>query len=158
MTYATRRITKGDFDRIVAVIDHWWGGPLSTLAHPIFFYELGRYARIVVDHEDELVGFLLGFVSEEGERTGYVHLVGINPDHRRRGVARTLYQEFQRDCFNDGCLHMKAITTPGNEPSIRFHEALGWGFEEVDGYAGPGRRRVVFTKALSAANAGPRAE
>jgi len=43
---------------------------------------------------------------------------------------------------------MKAITTPGHEGSIRFHVALGWVADEVDDYAGPGRRRVVFTKAL----------
>jgi hypothetical protein len=43
---------------------------------------------------------------------------------------------------------MKAITTPGNEGSIRFHLALGWGVQEIDDYAGPGRRRIVFTKQL----------
>ena len=44
---------------------------------------------------------------------------------------------------------MKAITTPGNEPSIRFHAAMGWTVDTLDGYAGPGRRRTVFTKALA---------
>jgi hypothetical protein len=43
---------------------------------------------------------------------------------------------------------MKAITTPGNEGSIRFHVALGWNVQEADDYAGPGRRRIVFTKPL----------
>ena len=43
---------------------------------------------------------------------------------------------------------MKAITTQGNEGSIRFHVALGWNAKEVDDYAGPGRRRIVFTRVL----------
>jgi hypothetical protein len=43
---------------------------------------------------------------------------------------------------------MKAITTPGHEGSIRFHVALGWRMQEIDDYAGPGRRRIVFTKSL----------
>jgi hypothetical protein len=43
---------------------------------------------------------------------------------------------------------MKAITTPGNEGSIRFHLALGWSVEDIEDYAGPRRRRIVFTKAL----------
>ena len=38
-------------------------------------------------------------------------------------------------------LAMKAITTPGHEGSIRFHVALGWDVQEVDDYAGLGRRR-----------------
>jgi len=151
-----RRITKSDFDRIVEVIDHWWGGPIGTFAHPIFFYELGNEA-LVVENGSEMIGFLLGFLvpgtggpapTEANVRTGYVHLVGIHPDYRRRGVGRLLYDRFTQDCRAAGCGRMKAITTPGHEGSIRFHVALGWAAEEVDDYAGPGRRRVVFTKTL----------
>jgi GNAT superfamily N-acetyltransferase len=151
-----RRITKGDFDRIVEVIDHWWGGPISTFAHPIFFYELGGPA-LVVEEGSQMIGFLLGFVvpGESGPspataevRTGYVHLVGIHPDFRRRGVGRLLYDRFTHDCRDAQCVGMKAITTPGHEGSIRFHVALGWDAQEVDDYAGPGRRRIVFSKRL----------
>jgi ribosomal protein S18 acetylase RimI-like enzyme len=150
-----RRIEKSDFDRIVEVIDHWWGGPISTFAHPIFFYELGERA-LVVESGPEMIGFLLGFQTPAGRagtvddaRTGYVHLVGIHPDHRRRGVGRLLYDRFTQDCREARCRQMKAITAPGNEGSIRFHVALGWGTHEIDDYAGPGRRRIVFTKELT---------
>ena len=154
-----RRITKRDFDRIVEVIDHWWGGPISTFAHPIFFYELGDQA-LVIEQGSEMIGFLLGFVApvagppagaaSETVKTGYVHLVGIHPDYRRRGVGRQLYDRFVEGCRAAGCLRMKAITTPGNEGSIRFHVALGWNMQDVEDYAGPGRRRIVFSKPLGA--------
>ncbi len=152
-----RRITKVDFDRIVEVIDHWWGGPISTFAHPVFFYELGGEA-LIVEEGAELIGFLLGFIisAQAGNRgsvapdayLGYVHLVGIHPDYRRRGVGRLLYDRFTQDCRASRCEAMKAITTPGHEGSIRFHVALGWDVQEVDDYAGPGRRRIVFTRRL----------
>jgi GNAT superfamily N-acetyltransferase len=158
-----RRITKQDFDRIVEVIDHWWGGPLGTFAHPIFFYELGEQA-LVVEENGEMIGFLLGFAvtathasglpdgpadpSGAAPSTGYVHLVGIHPDHRRQGVGRLLYQRFTEACKSVGCARMKAITAFGNEGSIRFHAALGWQIQEIDDYAGPNRRRIVFTKPL----------
>ena len=153
-----RPITKGDFDRVVEVIDHWWGGPIGTFAHPIFFYELGG-AALVVEEGSLMIGFLLGFVvagasaagpvrTDVDARCGYVHLVGIHPDFRRRGVGRLLYDRFTRDCRAAQCAGMKAITTPGHEGSIRFHVALGWDMQEVDDYAGPGRRRIVFTKRL----------
>ena len=152
-----RRIAKADFDRIVEVIDHWWGGPIGTFAHPIFFYELGDHA-LVAEQGAEMIGFLLGFVAPSSEppgatpadvvRTGYVHLVGIHPEHRRRGVGRLLYDRFTEDCRLAHCVRMKALTTHGNEGSIRFHVALGWNAQEVDDYAGPGRRRIVFTKPL----------
>jgi GNAT superfamily N-acetyltransferase len=145
-----RRITKADFDRVVEVIDHWWGGPIGTFAHPIFFHELGNHA-LVVETGDEMIGFLLGFPVDAGDgtRTGYVHLVGIHPDYRRRGVGRRLYDRFTEECRAVGCVRMKAITTPGHEGSIRFHVALGWNVHEVDDYAGPGRRRIVFTRPLA---------
>jgi GNAT superfamily N-acetyltransferase len=151
-----RRITKPDFDRIVEVIDHWWGGPISTFAHPIFFYELGEQA-LIVEQGSDMIGFLLGFLipgagtdgkGGAGARIGYVHLVGIHPDYRRRGVGRLLYDRFTNDSREAHCERLKAITTPGNEGSIRFHLALGWNVHEVDDYAGPGRRRIVFSKQL----------
>ncbi|HEY3818101.1 MAG TPA: GNAT family N-acetyltransferase [Polyangiaceae bacterium] len=144
-----RRITKADFDRIAEVIDHWWGGPIGTFAHPIFFYELGDQA-LVVEQGSELIGFLLGFIvaAKATPRTGYVHLVGIHPEYRRRGVGRLLYDRFTEESRSAECVRMKAITTPGNEGSIRFHVALGWNVLEADDYAGPGRRRIVFTKPL----------
>jgi GNAT superfamily N-acetyltransferase len=153
-----RRMKKSDFDRIVEVIDHWWGGPIGTFAHPIFFYELGDQA-LVIEQGTEIIGFLFGFIVSpvgpptatalEVARTGYVHLVGIHPDYRRRGVGRQLYDRFVTECRAAECLRMKAITTPGNEGSIRFHVALGWNVQDVEDYAGTGRRRIVFTKQLA---------
>jgi GNAT superfamily N-acetyltransferase len=143
-----RAMTRADFDQIVEVIDRWWGGPISTFAHPIFFYELGEHALVVEEH-DEMIGFLLGFITQGPVRTGYVHLVGIHPDYRRRGVGRLLYAAFTDACRAAGSQRMKAITTLGNEGSQSFHLALGWDAREVDDYAGPGRRRIVFTKDLA---------
>ncbi len=144
----TRPLKKTDYDEIVREIDRWWGGPTTALAHPMFFYELGDLARVVED-EGSLVGFLFGFLCPDG-KTGYVHLVGIHPDYRRRGVARLLYTAFEDDCRRAGFRTLKAITTLGNESSVSFHRALGWNAAEVEDYAGPGRMRIVFTKGLTA--------
>lgn len=143
----TRPLGKQDYDHIVQIIDRWWGGPTTALAHPIFFYELGGLAR-VVEHDGILVGFLLGFVAPGPPKTGYVHLVGIHPDYRRRGVGKVLYQTFEEDARTAGCTRLKAITTLGNEGSIAFHKALGWAVTFVEDYAGPARPRVVFNKNL----------
>lgn len=144
----TRRLTKPDFDYVVRVIDRWWGGPSTALAHPIFFYELGSHAQVAVS-EGEIIGFLLGFVTSDEPKLGYAHLVGIHPAMRRRGVARMLYDGFEADCRAAGATRLKAITTLGNEGSIAFHRALGWAACEVPDYAGPNRPRVVFEKPLA---------
>ncbi|HWL87473.1 MAG TPA: GNAT family N-acetyltransferase [Polyangiaceae bacterium] len=161
----TRRIAKADFDHIVEVVDRWWGGPIHAQVHPMFFYELGDHA-LIVEEGGIIIGFLLGFVALSevkrnypptpgagvGVKTGYVHLVGIHPEYRRRGVGRLLYKDFIRECTLAGCTRMKAITTPGNEGSIRFHLAVGWQTTEMEDYAGHKRRRIVFTKDVSPEN------
>ncbi len=143
----TRALGKADYDHIVEVMDKWWGGPTSALAHPIFFYELGQAAR-VIEHDGRIVGFLFGIITGDEPRVGYVHLVGIHPDYRRRGVGRRLYDSFEDTCRSAGCKQLKSITTPGNDASERFHAALGWTSSVADNYAGQGRHRVVFRKAL----------
>ena len=143
----TRALSKSDYDQIVETIDRWVRGPTTALALPVFYYELGEFAR-VVEHEGQLIGFLFGFVTGSNPPVGYVHLIGISPEHRRHGVARRLYDSFEDSCRGSGCTTLKAISTIGNEVSERFHAAMGWQAQVVENYAGPGRNRVVFTKQL----------
>lgn len=142
-----RGITKADYDYIVSVLDRWWGGPSGERAYPVYFYELGKDALIAEDN-GTVVGFLLGFVAPTTPPVGYVHLVGIHPNHRRQGVGNRLYEVFTERCRTSGAHAIRAITHVGNEASGRFHEALGFEVETVPDYAGPGRSRVVFTKPL----------
>jgi ribosomal protein S18 acetylase RimI-like enzyme len=141
-----RAITKRDYDYVVSVFDHWWGGPSSERASPFFFHELGRYA-LIAEEDERVVGFLLGLVAA-GSDTGYVHLVGIDPSYRRRGVGKRLYQHFRESCQQGGLKELKAIGMVGHEGSSRFHTALGFSAREEPDYAGSGRARVVFTKKL----------
>jgi ribosomal protein S18 acetylase RimI-like enzyme len=147
LSMRTRGITKQDFDEIVTVMDQWWGGPSGTKPLPIFFYEFGSSA-LITEEDGVMVGFLLGFITDRDPRVGYIHLIGIHPQFRRRGVARALYEEFARRAENQGVVTLKAITTIGNQGSVEFHRALGFTMEEVADYAGPGRARYVFTRPL----------
>ncbi len=142
-----RGIEKADFDYLVSVLDRWWGGPAGQRAHPYFFYELGEYA-LIAEQDGQVVGFLLGLITP-GRDTGYIHLVGIDPDHRRRRVGQRLYARFEERCRTESVPRLKAIAAVGNDASVRFHEALGFSVTEVASYAGPGRARMVFTKPLS---------
>ena len=142
-----RGISKADFDYVVSVLDRWWGGPSGERAHPVFFYELGKDA-LIAEEDGQVVGFLLGFVAPTTPPSGYVHLVGIHPDFRRRGVGHLLYEQFTERCRAAGAQRIKAITTVGNEGSIAFHRAIGFDITEDPDYAGPDRARLVFTKEL----------
>lgn len=141
-----RNITKQDFDYIVSVFDAWWGGPTTERASPFFFHELGEHA-LIAEQDDRVVGFLLG-LAVPSRGVGYIHLVGIDPSARRHGVGKRLYQHFEQACRRTGFKQVKAIGMVGHEASWKFHTALGFEASEVTDYAGPGRARMVFTKAL----------
>ena len=146
-----RRMNKRDYDYVVTTVEQWWGGPLIQLAQPVFFYELGRQALVAEDARNRtLAGFLLGFVvsADGGDHVGYVHLVGVTPEYRRRSIGRGLYRVFSDSSMAAGCRRLKAVVAPKNDVALQFHQALGWMAVEDTDYAGPGRRRIVLTREL----------
>jgi ribosomal protein S18 acetylase RimI-like enzyme len=151
-----RALSKADYAFIVSVLDRWWGGPSRELAHPMFYYELGHEA-LIGEIEGEVAGFLFGFhsrshdamsMNDDTRPIAYIHMVGIHPDHRRRGVGKALYDAFTDRARSAGAVRLKAITNVGNEGSIEFHRALGFSVVEDPDYAGTSRARIVFTKEL----------
>src|SRR5690606_10919359 len=115
-------------------------------ASPFFFYELGEHA-LIAEQDGRVVGFLL-CLAVPSAGVGYVHLVGIDPNARRKGVGKLLYQHFEEACRRAGFKQIKAIGMVGHEASWKFHTALGFTAHEEPDYAGPGRARMVFLKTL----------
>ena len=142
-----RGLNKEDFDYIISVLDQWWGGPAGQRADPMFFYEFGEHA-LVAESDGQRIGFLLGVMVPGPVATGYIHLVGIHPDHRRRGVGKRLYGQFTERCRAAGMKRIKSLSASGHEGPMRFHKSMGFNAEEVPDYAGPGRSRTVFVKEL----------
>lgn len=98
-------------------------------------------------------GFLVAFVSPSQPLLASLHSVGVRPDRRRLGLARTLYEEFTDYARRWGCRESRAITAPGNTGSIRFHRCLGFTVSQpVADYNGPGRAMVTFRQELNPAS------
>lgn len=102
-------------------------------------------------------GFLLGFLSQTNRDQAYIHLVAVDPDCQRRGIARTLYQTFTQAVRKMGRRRINLIVNPDNIPSLAFHEGLGFqadvaGTVLVDGtlavrdYNGPGEHMTPLYK------------
>lgn len=156
-----RRPTEADHPRVVAVIDDWWGGRrLRQLLPRLWFQHFRGTSWIAEDAEGRLAGFIVAFVSADDPTTGYVHMIAADPNRRRAGIGRALYQHVFDDLAARGVHRITAITWPGNRPSIDFHRALGFaiddgvGTERIYGtpahadYDGPEDDRVVFSRPL----------
>jgi ribosomal protein S18 acetylase RimI-like enzyme len=118
--------SKGDFDQIVSDLADFWGHDRTrALHHPMFINEFGDCAHVFREGE-RVVAYLFGFVTPGAAPIGYIHLVAVRQSHRHLGLARRLYDHFTALARSRGCRRLRAITSPENARSIRFHQSLGF--------------------------------
>jgi ribosomal protein S18 acetylase RimI-like enzyme len=104
---------------------------------------------VAEDEESRLAGFLVGFLSQADATDAYVHFVGVAPDRRGSGLGRELYERFFTAAREDARTTIRCVTSPANQDSLAFHEALGFEIDRVEeNYDGPGEDRVLLVKRL----------
>lgn len=156
-----RRPVESDHPRMVAVVDAWWGGrKLSHLLPRLWLQHFTGTSWIAEGDRDRLVGFLVGFISPDHPEIAYCHMIATDPNARRVGLGRALYERFFADARSHGAREVRAITWPGNRTSVAFHRALGFEPDAGEGthvlfgtpahpdYDGEGDDRVAFRRAL----------
>ena len=142
-----RRAAPPDHARIIGVVDDWWGGrPMTAMLPRLFLDHFASTSLVVESGDGDLAGFLVGFLSSDQVGMAYVHFAGVSPTHRRRGLAAELYKQFFQLARAAGATQVKAVTSPLNETSQRFHRAIGFAISDpVIDYDGAGNDRVVMT-------------
>jgi ribosomal protein S18 acetylase RimI-like enzyme len=65
----------------------------------------------------------------DGHR-GWLHLVAVAPDFRRRGFGRALLAEAERRLAALGCPKVNLQVRAGNEAVVAFYRKLGYAVEE----------------------------
>ncbi len=156
-----RRPTEADHRAMVSVVDEWWGGRrLHELLPRLWLQHFTGTSWIAEDDGGRLVGFLVGFVSPDHPDVAYCHMIATDPNARRAGLGRALYERFFEDARGRGCTTAKAITWPGNRTSVAFHRRMGFEPEAGEGsqvlygtpaypdYDSEGEDRVAFVRAL----------
>lgn len=147
-----------DHENIVSVMTEWWGGrDLSSSVLKVFFIHF-KNTTFIAEIGNQLVGFLVGFMSQSQESVGYIHFAGVHPRFRKAGIGRLLYEKFYSACRANGRSIVKSCTSPVNKLSINFHLKMGFeiqpGDEIVDDvpvtidYFGKGKPMVLFKKIL----------
>jgi ribosomal protein S18 acetylase RimI-like enzyme len=156
-----RRPTEDDHALIVGLVDEWWGGRrMRALLPRLWFQHFTGTSWVAEDEAGRLAGFVIAFVSQDDPTIGYIHMVGVDPNGRRGGVGRALYQHVFDDLAARGVRRVKAITWPGNRQSVAFHTSIGFRVDDGPGtqnlygtpayadYDGDGDDRVVFSRDL----------
>lgn len=153
-----RHVLESDYIPVMSVIDDWWGGRHMADMLPKLFFQHFQDTSFVAKRDGQIIGFLIGFVSQTYPAEAYVHFIGVHPEFRKNGVAKCLYRMFFETAHEKGCKVVRSVTSPVNKTSISFHIHMGFKIEkgtgEVDGvqvtvdYDGIGQDRVLFAKEL----------
>ena len=108
----------------------------------------------IIEKEDVLLAFLIGFLSPSRKNEGYIHFAGVHPDFRDRGLGKCLYDYFFGLCKENGRSIINACTSPVNKGSVEFHKKIGFdilaGDAVIDGipvtldYNRPDDPKVLF--------------
>jgi ribosomal protein S18 acetylase RimI-like enzyme len=145
-----RHAKPSDYGRIIGRINVWWGGREMAPMLPQLFFVHFEGTSFVAEDDEDLVGFLVGFLSQTDPAEAYIHFVGVSPEHRGEGIGRTLYERFFDEVREQGRSIVRCVTAPGNEGSLAFHESLGFEVDRVVAdYDGPGEDRTLLVKQLS---------
>ena len=150
MSITIRHAQSSDYGRVIQHIDAWWGGREMAPMLPKLFFLHFEGTSFVAEREDgTIAGFLCGFLSQASDDEAYVHFLGVAPDQRGSGLGRDLYERFFATAHEHGRTVVRCVTSPANEDSIAFHQALGFEVDRVaKDYDGPGEDRVLFVKNL----------
>ncbi len=132
--------------------------------HPPFFYKIIlRYfgdTCFIAEKGGEIVGFLLGFVSQNNPDNLFIWQIGVNPNMRKKGIAQKMLAEEEKEVKKRGCKRIEVTIAPENTVSKKLFEKLGYknvsyregetievkGSTTVKDYYKPDRHFILYEK------------
>ncbi|MDN3233132.1 GNAT family N-acetyltransferase [Priestia megaterium] len=143
----TVRLVKGsDYYVISPLINNWWNGRQMSDLLPKLFFDHFKNTSFIVEEEGEIIGFLIGFLSQSYSNEAYIHFVGIHPEYRGKGIGRQLYNQFFDVIKQSGRNIVRCVTSPVNKASIAYHTKMGFEIEQGNK---DNQDKVLFVKYLN---------
>jgi ribosomal protein S18 acetylase RimI-like enzyme len=143
----TVRLVKGsDYYILSPLINEWWNGRQMSDLLPKLFFDHFKNTSFIVEEEGEIIGFLIGFLSQSYSNEAYIHFVGIHPQHRGKGIGRHLYNQFFDVIKQNGRNIVRCVTSPVNKASIAYHTKMGFEIEQGNK---DNQDKVLFVKCLN---------
>ncbi|MDN9010920.1 GNAT family N-acetyltransferase [Brevibacillus laterosporus] len=154
-----RHVNPSDYAIVSPLINEWWGGRQMADMLPKLFFEHFTHTSFIAEKNGELIGFLIGFLSQTHADEAYIHFVGIHPEYRRNQLGKRLYEQFFQKVLESNRHVVRCVTSPVNKASIAYHLKMEFEIEQgdtkVDGipvfadYDGKNGHRVLFVKRLT---------
>lgn len=114
---------------------------------------------LAIDDDGTVIGAVMAFRSQDDPADVYVQDVIAHPQHRRRGITRSLLESVRSQAQAWGCRRLYLTSEPDNEAAHAAWASLGFvnvagdhqinGVSVVTDFKGPGRSRAVYELPLS---------
>ncbi|GGP09012.1 GNAT family N-acetyltransferase [Oceanobacillus neutriphilus] len=154
-----RSLLSSDYDTLIPQINEWWGGRDMAGMLPKLFFNHFKNTSFIAEEDEKIIGFIIGFLSQDHLDEAYIHFVGVHPDYRKKDIGKILYKNFFAKVKMTDRKIVRCITSPVNKTSIAFHQKMGFVIEQgdkiIDGisvrtnYDGLENDRVLFRKELT---------
>jgi len=128
------------------LINDWWNGRQMSDMLPKLFFDHFKNTSFIVEEEGEIIGFLIGFLSQSYLNEAYIHFVGIHPEYRRKGIGKQLYNQFFDAIKQNDRNIVRCVTSPVNKASIAYHTKMGFEIEQGNK---ANQDKVLFVKYLN---------
>ncbi len=152
--------TEADHPAVVDVLDEWFGRRMHDQLPRLWFRDFAGTSWLAETAGGRLAAFLVGFLSPGHPGDAVVYLAATDPNLRRRGVGRAMYERFFAVAASRGASRAVALVWPGDPVAIAFHRGLGfepeggpgtrplYGTSAIQDYDGPGADRAFFVRPL----------
>jgi ribosomal protein S18 acetylase RimI-like enzyme len=132
-----RNVKERDFTRIAELAQKC--KPMATERNSIYhlFTKFFSSTSFVAEKNQRIIGFLLGFISQDNPKEAYIHLLCVHPRYRGEGIASKLLGEFIETVKKKNIRRISLITKPINKKAISFYRKHG--FKD---YKGPQTRKI----------------
>ena len=125
-----RPYAAGDETAVIALwekcrLTRPWNDPRKDIAR-----------KLAVQPELFLVGMLgeaivaTAMAGYEGHR-GWVNYLAVSPEHRRRGLGKTLMREVEKRLMERGCPKLNVQVRAANSEALQFYRRLGYAQDEA---------------------------
>ncbi|SNQ60250.1 GNAT family N-acetyltransferase [Candidatus Methanoperedens nitratireducens] len=116
----------------------------------------------IAEHENKIVGYLMGIKSQTHESTYFLWKIGVSPSMQGKGIGRLLLERAENKVRDIGLKRIEVTIDPENTPSKKLFESMGFnnislkegvtvkvnGNIAVKDYYRPGRHFMLYEKWL----------
>ncbi len=135
MNLTVRRMRVQDAEGVLRIDEKITGSPHEAQWESKIIDHLGRnpLGCLVAEEEGRIVGFILGDIRgwEFGiPKSGWIEIVGVDPEHQGKGVARALIEKLHLYFRNHNVERVMTMVNWNDGGLVSFFRALGFSRSE----------------------------